>query len=482
MTDLHFRSATELTRSLRHKEVSSAELLRHYLARVAKLNPRINAIVHLDAERALARAQAADAALARGESWGALHGLPITIKDSFEVAGMPCTSGAPELAKHVPARSATSAQRLEDAGAVVFGKTNLPLYAGDFQSYNAVYGTTHNPWDVTRGPGGSSGGSAAALCAGLTGLELGSDIGGSIRNPSHYCGVYGHKTTHSIVPMRGHIPGPPGVLAEGDLGVGGPMGRSAADLALGLGVLAGPDENDATAWRLALPPPRALRLADARVGVWLDDALGPVDGEVRDVLQTAVDAIAKAGAKIDAKTRPIDSGAQHRTYVQLLNAVMAAGFPAEVLARMEAGAAALPASDDSTPANSLRGATLRHRDWLAMNERRAQLREQWASYFRGCDVLICPIMPTAAFPHDHREINARTMRINGKDESYFQLFWAGHAVNAYLPATVAPSGRTRSGLPVGIQIIGPYLEDLTPIAFAAQLADVLGGFTPPPGF
>jgi amidase len=482
MTDLHFRSATELTRALRSREVSSAELLEHFLARTAQSNPRINAIVHVDAERARERARAADAALVRGESWGALHGLPITIKDSFEVAGMPCTSGAPELAKHVPTRSATSAQRLIDAGAVVFGKTNLPLYAGDFQSFNAVYGTTNNPWDVTRGPGGSSGGSAAALAAGLTGLELGSDIGGSIRNPSHYCGVYGLKTSHGIVPMRGHIPGPPGALAEGDLGVGGPMGRSAADLALGLDVLAGPDEHDAAGWRLALPPPRTLRLADARVGVWLDDPLGPVDAEVGDVLQRAVDALAKTGATLDAATRPVDAGEQHRTYTQLLNAVMGAGMPPGAHARMDAAAAALPKSEDGPAANAIRGIALRHREWLGVNERRTRLRARWAEYFRDHDVLLCPIMPTAAFAHDHRDMNERTMRINGKDEPYFQLFWAGHAVNAYLPAAVAPVGRTRSGLPVGIQIVGPYLEDRTPIALAAQLADLLGGFVPPPGF
>ena len=482
MTELHFRSATELTRALRRKEVSSLELLDHYLARVEKLNPRINAVVHVDAARARERARAADAALARGESWGALHGLPITIKDSFEVAGMPCTSGAPELAKHVPQASADAAQRLHAAGAVVFGKTNLPLYAGDFQSYNAVYGTTNNPWDETRIPGGSSGGSAAALAAGLTGFELGSDIGGSIRNPAHFCGVYGLKTTHGIVPMRGHIPGPPGTLSRADLGVGGPMGRSAADLALGLEVLAGPNASDAAAWRLELPPPRTLRLADARVGVWLDEERGPVDGEVRDVLENAVDAVAKQGARIDAKTRPVDAGEQHRTYIQLLNGVMGAGFPPEVLANAEAAAPTLPASDDSQASNSLRGLALRHREWLGLNERRTRLRVQWARYFQDVDVLLCPIMPTAAFPHDHRDINARTMRINGKDESYFQLFWAGLAVNAYLPGAVAPAGRTRSGLPCGIQIMGPYLEDRTPVAFAAQLADVLGGFTPPPGF
>ena len=482
MTELHFRSASELTQALRRREVSSSELLAHFLARVEQRNPRINAVVHVDAARARERARAADAALSRGESWGPLHGLPITIKDSFEVAGMPCTSGAPELAKHVPAAHADAVQRLVDAGAVVFGKTNLPLYAGDFQSYNAVYGTTNNPWDTARGPGGSSGGSAAALAAGLTSFELGSDIGGSIRNPAHFCGVYGLKTSHGIVPMRGHIPGPPGALADGDLGVAGPMGRSAADLALGLEVLAAASPSEAVAWRLELPAPRALRLADARVGVWLDDERGPVDGEVRDVLENAIDAIAKAGATIDAKTRPVDPAESHRTYAQLLNAVMGAGSPPDAIARAEAAVPSIPKSEDSFGVNALRGLALRHREWLGLNERRTRLRAQWARYFRDVDVLLCPIMPTAAFLHDQREMGERSMTINGKQEPYFQLFWAGLAVNAYLPGAVAPAGRTRSGLPCGIQIVGPYLEDRTPVAFAAQLADVLGGFTPPPGW
>ena len=216
--------------------------------------------------------------------------------------------------------------------------------------------------------------------------------------------------------------------------------------------------------------------------MWLDDERGPVDAEVRDVLQNAVDAIAKAGAHLDEKTRPVDAGEQHRTYIQLLNGVMGTGFPAEVLANAEATAPTLAKSDDSQASNSLRGLALRHREWLSLNERRTRLRAQWASWFREYDALLCPIMPTAAFPHDHREMNSRTMRINGKDESYFQLFWAGLAVNAYLPGAVAPAGRTRGGLPVGLQIMGPYLEDRTPVAIAALLTDVLGGFTPPPGF
>ena len=203
---------------------------------------------------------------------------------------------------------------------------------------------------------------------------------------------------------------------------------------------------------------------------------------MRDVLQNAIDAVAKAGAKIDAKTRAVDSAEQHRSYLQLLWSVMAAGFPAPVLTQLDAAAAGLAEDDESPFAQQARGAALRHRHWLGLNERRTRLRAQWASYFREIDVLLCPIMPTAAFPHDQREFPLRSMTINGKAEPYFQLFWAGHAVNAYLPAAVAPAGRARSGLPVGIQIIGHYLEDRTPIAVAAQLADVLGGFTPPPGF
>ena len=206
MTDLAFRSATDLVAALRKREISSREALDHFLARAERFNPGINAIVAWDIEAARARAGAADAATARGQSWGPLHGLPMTIKDSIEVVGMPTTCGAPELREHRAVVNAPAVQRLLDAGAVLFGKTNLPIYAGDFQSYNEVYGTTNNPWDVTRIPGGSSGGAAAALAAGLTGFELGSDIGGSIRNPAHFCGVYGLKPSWGVVPSRGHIP------------------------------------------------------------------------------------------------------------------------------------------------------------------------------------------------------------------------------------------------------------------------------------
>lgn len=483
VSDLAFRSASELATAIRRREVSARELLELYLARAERYNAGINAIVAWDVEHARKRADEADAATARGESWGALHGVPMTIKDAIEVVGMPTTCGAPELRAHHAAANAPAAQRLLDAGAVVFGKTNLPIYAGDFQSYNEVYGTTNNPWDGTRGPGGSSGGSAAALAAGLTGFELGSDIGGSIRNPAHFCGVYGLKPSWGVVPSRGHIPGPPGSLAGSDLGVLGPLGRSVADLTLGLDVLAGPDVWDARAWRVALPHARHERLADFRVAAWLDDPICPIDAEVAERLHAAVDTIARAGAKLDTNLRPVDGAESFSIYLRLLYGVLGVGLPAPLLAGFDAMLPGLAADDEGLMTNLIRGASQRHRDWNIVNERRAQLRARWDAFFRDFDVLLLPVMPTAAFPHDHSEITTRTIAVNGQPLPYLQqLFWAGLATVAYLPAVAAPVGLARSGLPVGIQIVAPYLEDRTAIAFAAALAQQVGGFVAPPGF
>jgi amidase len=482
MSEWAFGSTAELAAALRDREVGALELLDHFLARAERHNPRVNAIVAWDVENARARARAADAALARGESWGPLHGVPMTIKDSIEVAGMPTTSGAPELRDHRPAEHATVAQRAIDAGAIVFGKTNLPIYAGDFQSYNEVYGQTNNPWNLERTPGGSSGGSAAALAAGLTGFEIGSDIGGSIRNPAHFCGVYGLKPSYGVIPMRGHIPGPPGMLGEADLAVVGPMGRDAADLALGLDVLAGPDPLDAKGWRLALPPSRRERLADFRVGVWLDDPLCPLEVEVADRLQAAVDAVAKSGARIDSKTRPVAGADAYSVYLRLVFAVLASGFPPEMLAGFDA---ALPTLGDvaGPQADMVRGASQRHRDWLRVHEARERMRHAWEAYFAEHDVLLAPVMPTVAFPHDHSEYATRTVQVNGAPFPYLQqLFWAGLTNVVFLPAVVAPVGLARSGLPVGIQIAAPYLEDRTAIRFAELLAREIGGFVAPPGF
>lgn len=294
--DLAYVSARDLAARIRNKDVSSREALDFFLARVERLDAGINSVVTLDAERARREADEADAALARGERRGPLHGVPMTIKDSFQTKGMRTTSGTPELEDFVPEEDAWPVARLREAGAVVFGKTNLPLYAGDLQSYNAIFGTTNNPFDPARTPGGSSGGSAAALACGFTPLELGSDIGGSIRLPSHMSGVVGHKPSYGIVPAHGQIPGPPGTLTLADLAVAGPMARSVDDLALGLDVMAGPNRWERPAWRLTLPEPRHAALRDYRIAAWLDDVACPVDSGVRALLDRAATALGAEGA------------------------------------------------------------------------------------------------------------------------------------------------------------------------------------------
>jgi amidase len=304
MPELGFRSASDLLRALTQREISSRELLEHYLARVERWNPGLRAIVTLDADRALRRADEADAARGRGEIRGPLHGLPISVKDCFETKGLRTTAGSPRLAEHVPTADAAAVARLEAAGAIVFAKTNTPPLAMDWQTYNPLFGTTCNPWDASRTPGGSSGGSAAAIAAGLTGLELGSDIGGSIRVPAGWCGIFGHKPSWGIVPQRGHIPGWPGSLREDDINVVGPLARSAEDLALALRVLAGPLPDRARAWKLELPPPRRGALREFRVAAWLDDPAGPVDDAVRERLAAAVAALRGAGVAVDEQARP----------------------------------------------------------------------------------------------------------------------------------------------------------------------------------
>ena len=326
MDELSYRSARDCLALLRKGEVSSVELVDSCIARIESLNPEINAVVATNYDRARVCARASDAARSRGEELGALHGLPMTIKDSFETAGLVTTSGAPELRDHIPRQDAVAVARVIDAGAIVLGKTNLPLYAGDWQSYNEVYGRSNNPWDLTRTVGGSSGGSAASIAAGFVPLEIGSDIAGSIRIPAGYCGVYGHKPTHGIVPVRGHIPGPPGTLGEPDLAVAGPLARSAADLRLALDVIAGPDDFSASGWRLELPPPRAEELKDFRVGVWLDDPLCPIETAVRAELEATVVALRPHAQLIDLalpfRLEDIVPG-----YLQLLASVVAPDIP-----------------------------------------------------------------------------------------------------------------------------------------------------------
>ena len=482
MSELAFLPAVELAEKIRTKAISATELLEHYLERVATYNPALNAIIHLDADGARLRAGEADDALARGENWGPLHGVPITLKESFDVTGTPSTWGQPALRDNIATRDSVLAARLRGAGAVWFGKTNVPLLLADWQSFNAVYGTTNNPWDVSRVPGGSSGGSAAALAAGLTGLEAGSDIGASIRNPAHYCGVYGHKPTYGVVPTEGHRT--PHAIAPPDLSVLGPLARSADDLELAFGLMAGPVAPANRAWRLSLPAARSGRLADLRVAVWPSDPVAEVDVQVSDRIQAVADRLASLGARVSDRARPgFDAAAYHDTYLWLLRGQTAARLAEDRFERFRREAEASDPADRSYNAVNARAATQRHRQWVAADEQRHRYRRLWEAFFADWDVLLCPAAATPAFPHDQSDRSIRTLAVNGRRVNFNdQLFWAGLASTCYLPATVAPAGLTPAGLPVGVQILGREYADLTTLRVARLLADEIGGFVPPPGY
>lgn len=483
-SDLDFASALAAARAIRRGEVSSVELTTRMLERIERFNPQLNAIVILTQNEALARARAADEARARDEWWGPFHGVPCTVKDTFETAGVRTTAGAPFLSHHVPAKDAAVVARLRAAGAVILGKTNVPLMAGDWQSYNAIFGTTNNPWDVTRTPGGSTGGGAAALAAGLTYLSVGSDIGGSIRVPAHFCGVYGHKPTLNVVPLRGHIPPPPGgpPSPPPSLPVAGPLARSASDLKAALEVLGGPDAEEATAYRWSLPPARGSRLSEYRMGVVLDDPLCPVSSDVGEVMAEAIEVLRRAGATVgEGWPKGVVPADQYDTYLYLLNSRFAFRLRDDQIEEVRQRAAN---QDGTYQAKRALARTAPHKHFLAADSRRMAARAVWQEYFHTHDAFLLPTAFVPAFPHDHSaNVDNRVLTTPKGPRQYLDLlFWISFATLTGLPATTAPIGLTRDGLPVGLQIIGPYLEDATPIDLAGKLADVIGGFRPPKGY
>jgi amidase len=480
MLDVPFRSAKQLAGDIKRKKIGCVELLELYLARVQKYDGALNAVVVRDFDRARTRARALDRT--RGAR-GPLHGVPMTIKESYDVTGLPTTWGVPGYKDRIATKNALVVDRLLDAGAVLFGKTNVPLYLADWQSFNAIYGTTNNPWDVTRAPGGSSGGSAAALAAGLTGLEAGSDIGSSIRNPAHFCGVYGHKPTWGIVPRHGQAL--PWQGAPVDIDVVGPLARSSDDLALALSIMAGPDAIEAPGWQLKLKPPRQKRLRDYKVALMLDAPAIAVDREVQDRLQALADFLRREKVRVDERARPaIDTDEAFRVYTTLLRSATSDRQSDADFEQNVGIARALAPDDESYYARSMRSAVLSHRDWLAANEARHRMRLAWAEFFTTYDLLLCPVASTAAFPHDHHgERYERTLMVNGTRVPVTDhLFWAGYSGVSFLPSTAAPCGFTPGGLPVGVQIVGPQYGDLTCLAFAKLLEREFQGFVPPPGF
>jgi amidase len=483
MLDVPFRSAKQLAAAIRSKKIGCLELLDLYLARVAKYDGALNAIVVRDFDRARTRARAADRALARRQVWGPLHGVPMTIKESYDVAGLPTTWGVPEYKDRIATTNAVAVDRLLGAGVVLFGKTNVPLYLADWQSFNAIYGTTNNPWDTARAPGGSSGGSAAALAAGLTALEAGSDIGSSIRNPAHFCGVYGHKPTWGIIPRAGQAL--PWQTAPVDIDVVGPLARSTDDLAIALSAMAGPDTIEAAGWQLRLPSPRPKHLRDFRVALMLDAPGFPVDRDVSDRLQALGAFLGRQRVKVDERARPaIDTGEAWDVYVRLLRSATSDRQSDADFEKNAGIARGLAPDDRSYYARATRAAVLSHRDWLAANEARHRMRLAWAEFFTKFDLLLCPVAGTAAFPHDQKgERHERTLVVNGKRVPVTDhLFWAGYTGASYLPSTAAPCGFTAKGLPVGVQIVGPQYGDLACLAFARLLEREFQGFVPPPGY
>jgi amidase len=476
-----FTSARAMLDALESRQVSATELLEEHLARIARYNPTLNAIVIPNEEQARAQAARADTVYERGNVLGPLHGLPLTIKDCIEVAGLRATAGAKELAEHVSTESAPVAQRVLNAGAVLLGKTNVPPYAGDWQADNPVFGRTNNPWDVTRTPGGSTGGGAAALAAGLTPLEFGSDIGGSIRVPAAFCGLYGHRPSDTAVPRTGHIPGAPLPNPAILMGVQGPLARSAGDLALAMDVIAGPVVGEDVAWRLELPAARHSKLADYRVAVlpradWL-----PVDHEIVAALDDLAARLRGQGATV-AEVQPegFDLRKHDETYTALLNLYIFDDLAEE---RRAAMADELRQSSNWLDQAVLLGITASAPQFLRLLQRRERERAQFRAFFREWDVLLAPVAITPAFEHNALPWGERAHTVNGQKVPYgWMHVYPGVATLIGHPATAFPYGRTKGGLPIGLQAIGPYLEDRTPIAFAGLLEQAFGGFTPPPAF
>lgn len=461
-------SLTTQVAALESGQVSARELLTLYLERIERLDPQVNAVVTLAPERAHEEATRIDNARANGKAVGSLAGVPVTIKDALATEGILSTGGATELASFVPEADAHVVDSIRSQDAIVFGKTNLPRWSGDYQSYNEMFGTTNNPWDLTRTPGGSSGGPAAAVAMGFTGFEIGTDIGGSIRLPSAFCGIYGHKPSFGVVPTHGYIDSVRFHRNTADVNVFGPMARSINDLELLMGLLAGPNPDDAPGWRLDLPVPRATELGNFRVAAWLDDDFSPIDPSVASVLAEALGALEAAGARIDYGARPA------------INPAMASRDGGILI-----GAATDISDSDQLQApevDSVQG--MAHRQWDVLHRERGEVRHRWSEFFGEIDILLCPVSPVPAFAHVHDPQGsnwANSVLTDFDDLPYRQLLrWNTLIGSAYLPVTTPPIGRTEAGLPVGIQVVAPFLHDRTALAFARCMHDVLGGYEPPP--
>jgi amidase len=483
MSDIAFQPAYKLARLLKSRKLSAKELLETCLSQYVRHNDKINAVVVTDFERAKKAAAASDRRLAKGKSLSMFDGVPMTAKESFDWSGTPSTWGDPKLANNIATTDAVALSRLTGAGAVMYGKTNVPFHLADWQSFNAIYGTTGNPWDVRRTPGGSSGGAAAALATGMSVIEIGSDIGASIRNPAHYCGVFGHKPTYGVVPYRGHLM--PGSVALSDITVAGPMARSAKDLTAMMDILAGPETIEARGSVSRLEKLKQKSFKDFRVAIKISSPVSDVDAPVQNLILELGDFLKKKVKALSFDAAPaFDDREAYENYILLLRATATKRMPIEEYNAAFEKVRSLDPLDKSYVALMNRAFAMSHREWLQLNERRHQMRLLWDRFFGDWDVMLCPAAASTAWPHDQKgERHERLIEVNGKKVSTIdQRFWAGYSCNFYLPSTVAPIGLTPDALPSGVQIIAREYGDYTSLRFAELIEQEFGGFIAPPGY
>jgi amidase len=476
-----FSSATDMLAALEQRKISSMELLELHLERIEKYNPKLNAIVIPNYENARKVAAAADDARSKGET-GPFLGLPLTIKDCIDVNGLAATGGLKEFAERIADSDSRLAGRVLGAGGVLMGKTNVPPGAADWQSANPIFGRTNNPWDLSKSPGGSTGGGSAALAAGLTPLEFGSDVGGSIRIPAAFCGVFGHKPSETALPKSGHFPGSALPNLFNVMSVQGPLARTAGDLMLAMDVVIGPDVGEDTAWRLELPPARHERLADFRVAIlplidWL-----PVDAEISESLEELVGSLRKAGAKVqEAQPEALENMRRHHElYSSILSAASALGMSEGDRKRR---AEKMRKGEDPFGEALAKGLEASASDYNLWLQDREHVRKSYREFFQDWDILLAPNDITVAFPHTEEPWPKRRLNINGEPVFYgLQTVYPATATLSGQPSTSFPTRLTRAGLPIGMQAVGPYLEDRTPIRFAALVEQEFGGFQSPPGY
>ena len=473
-------SAQSLAKQISDKKISAVELLHMHFDQVDQFNPDINAVIWEDRETAMADAKACDDETANGQSRGPWHGIPVTVKESFDLAGSPTTWGYVPWKDNIIDTDSDAVKRYRADGAIVYGKTNVPLKLVEWQSFNDIYGTTSNPWDQTRTPGGSSGGSAAALATGMAALEVGSDIGSSIRNPAHYCGVFGLKPTWNVLSMQGHLP--PGWYGDIDIGVGGPLTRNAGDLKAAFDTLVGPTRFDASCWQSGLPADTRSRLSDFKIAVMLGDPASPVDPAYLAKIETFAKKLEAAGAKVIWNSLPeIDSEDHFTTYLRLLGAALSFGMSDDDVKAMQDSIIDAAPEIKRTAGNRYAGLSVSHREWLDLDNKRRIARLAFDDFFKDVDIILAPVCASAAFLKN--EGGARYTRyidVGGKSQlEVFQLFWSGYSGVVGLPSTVGPMD-TIDGLPVGYQAIAGHGRDYTALAFSECVEREIVGFTPPP--